>query len=217
MLDVRDPEQVVSIVCGQVADTAGSPNAYIGLSPTAYNLSDWAGGMRRFARDEKQVSRSEFKLLEALEVFGLRLEPRSVALDLGASPGGWTRILRLYQQYVTAVDPGELHPSVAADPGVRHKRMTAQAYLQDDPDQFDLIVNDMRMDARDSARLMNEYVRCLYREGQALMTLKLPEIHSLSVLEHALRILEEGYIVVRVKHLFHNRSEVTALLVPRST
>ena len=31
--------------------------------------------------------------------------------------------------------------------------MTAEAYMADDPDRFDVIVNDMRMDG-DSARLM---------------------------------------------------------------
>ena len=51
---------------------------------------------------------------------------------------------------------------------MRHKRMTAEQYLSADPDQFDLIVNDMRMDARDSARMMVAYARQLYRHGLML-------------------------------------------------
>ena len=50
--------------------------------------------MRRFAREEGQVSRAEFKLLEAIELFGVAVREHGVALDLGASPGGWTRVLR---------------------------------------------------------------------------------------------------------------------------
>ncbi|MCB0061044.1 MAG: hypothetical protein KDE19_02975, partial [Caldilineaceae bacterium] len=151
-IDVRAPHQVISVVCAhlpvQVDVEANARNreqatAFLGLSPTVYNLSDWAGGMRRFAREKGQVSRAEFKLLEALEVFLIELPPRGVALDLGASPGGWARVLRQHGQYVTAVDPGDLDPRVAADPGVRHKRMTAEQYLADEPDRFDLIVNDM--------------------------------------------------------------------------
>lgn len=226
-LNVRAPQQVLSIVCAALSPAvvdqlprelqAGSHAALyglVGLSTPHQNLSDWAGGARRFAREEGQVSRSEFKLLEAFEVFDIRLPSRGVALDLGASPGGWTRVLRQRGQYVTAVDPGALDERVAADPGVRHKRMTAEAYLHDEPDQFDVIVNDMRMDGRDSARLMVSYARLLYPHGVALMTLKLPETRRMPILEHALDILRSAYTVAGARQLFHNRSEITLYLRP---
>jgi len=228
-LDVRAPIQILSVVCAN-ADHAREPlgralrhtlrlhsgqahhAAYLGLSLAVHNLSNWAGGMRRFAREPEQVSRAEFKLLEALEIFGITLPSRGVALDLGASPGGWTRVLRRYDQYVTAVDPGDLDPRVAADRGVRHKRMTAEHYLADEPDQFDLIVNDMRMDARDSARLMVAYAKQLYRHGLVIMTLKLPEENRRPILDHALTILQQVYTLVGARQLFHNRSEITVYL-----
>ncbi len=226
-LDVRAPRQVLSIVCAALSPAvvehlpralgAGAHAALyglIGLSSPRQNLSDWAGGARRFAREEGQVSRSEFKLLEAFEVFDIKLPPRGVALDLGASPGGWTRVLRQRGQYVTAIDPGALDERVAADPGVRHKRMTAEAYLHDEPDQFDVIVNDMRMDGRDSARLMVAYARLLYPHGVAIMTLKLPETRRMPILEHALDILRPAYTVAGARQLFHNRSEITLHLRP---
>jgi 23S rRNA (cytidine2498-2'-O)-methyltransferase len=209
-LDVRAPEQVVSVVC--VAREEDRSRAYIGASLAAHNLSDWAGGMRRFAREEGQISRAEFKLLEALEAFHLDLPPRGVALDLGAAPGGWTRVLRSRGQYVTAVDPGDLDPRLAQDSGVRHRRMTAEAYLADEPDQFDVIVNDMRMDGRDSARLMVACAPLLYRHGWALMTLKLPEQRRAPVLDHAFAIVREAYAIVGARQLFHNRSEITVCL-----
>jgi 23S rRNA (cytidine2498-2'-O)-methyltransferase len=229
-LDVRSPQQVLSLTCAELSPAIvdrlpralhPGPHAALyglaGLSTPQQNLSDWAGGARRFAREEGQVSRSEFKLLEAFEVFGIELPPRGVALDLGASPGGWTRVLRQRGQYVTAVDPGALDDRVAADPGVRHKRMTAEAYLHDEPDQFDLIVNDMRMDGRDSARLMVTYARLLYRHGAAIMTLKLPETRRMPILEHALDVLRSAYTVAGARQLFHNRSEITLYLRPNRT
>ncbi len=170
--------------------------------------------MRRFAREDGQISRAEFKLLEALEVFQLVLPPRGVALDLGASPGGWTRVLRQLGQYVTAVDPGALDPRLAGDPQVRHKRMTAEEFLRSEPEAFDLIVNDMRMDARDSARLMGSYAPLLRRHGYALMTLKLPESNQERILEHAFKLLRQSYRVEGARQLFHNRSEVTVWLRP---
>ena len=214
-LDVRNPQQVVSVVCAG-GQTSGSElaeaTAYVGLSAVEDNLSDWAGGMRRFAREQGQVSRSEFKLLEALDVFGIELQPRGVALDLGAAPGGWTRVLRQHSLYVTAVDPGDLHPSIRSDSGVRRLKLTAEEYLSRGPDRFDLIVNDMRMDGRDSSRLMARYAEYLYADGQAIMTLKLPERNRSAVMDHSLTILAAAYDILGVKQLFHNRSEVTVHL-----
>ena len=231
-LDVRSPAQIVSLVVAAIPgsllrhlDDPQTPLpsrpgnlllcALAGLSLPAENLSDWAGGMHRFAREPEQVSRAEFKLLEALAVFGIDLAPRGRALDLGASPGGWTRVLRQRGQYVTAVDPGDLDPRLAGDSGIRHMRMTAEAYLRGDPDQYDLIVNDMRMDGRDSARLMVAYAAALYPHGQVIMTLKLPERERQPVIDQALAILRTAYIVAGARQLFHNRSEITLWLLPR--
>ncbi len=189
--------------------------AFLGISLASQNLSDWAGGMRRLRRDPDRISRSEFKLLEAFEVFDIDLPPRGVALDLGASPGGWTHVLRQHDQYVTAVDPGELDPRLLSDKGVRLKRMTAERYLAGEPDTFDIIVNDMRMDARDSARLMVDYADQLYGHGIAVMTLKLPEHDRQNVLDKAMAILRRRYDIVGIRQLFHNRSEVTVVLKGR--
>ena len=208
-LDPRQPGQILSVV---VAAADEGLRGYAGLSPAALNLSDWAGGVRRFAREPEQISRSEFKLLEALEWFKIDLPPRGVALDLGAAPGGWTRVLRQREQYVTAVDPADLHPSLLTDPSVRHLRLTAEQYLAADPDKFDLILNDMRLDGRDSARLMAAYATCLYPDGRALITLKLPQNGRESVLDHALAILGRAYHIAGARQFFHNRSEITVYL-----
>ncbi len=217
-IDVRAPAQVLSVVCAPIQQPANrhvTHTAYIGLSLALHNLSNWAGGMRRFAREDGRISRAEFKLLEALELFQINLPPRGVALDLGASPGGWTRVLRQHDQYVTAVDPGELDPRVAQDHGVRHKALTAEQYLANEPDRFDLIVNDMRMDARDSARLMVAYAKQLYRHGSAIMTLKLPEEGRGPIIDYTFAILQEVFTIAGARQLFHNRSELTVYLTLR--
>lgn len=212
-LDVREPQQVVSVVAR--SDENEPAIFYLGASLARHNLSDWAGGMRRFAREEGQISRSEFKLLEAIETFNLELPARGTALDLGASPGGWTRVLRNFEQYVTAIDPGDLDARLSSDRGVRHRRMTAEAYLASEPDPFDIIVNDMRMDGRDSARLMVSYARLLYPHGWALMTVKLPEQKREPILEHVFSILKSAYTIAGARQLFHNRSEITIWLRPK--
>ena len=208
-LDVRQPFQILSVVLTD-------QEVYLGLSLATNNLSNWAGGVRRFAREPEQISRAEFKLLETLETFNIELPPRGRALDLGAAPGGWTRVLRQKEQYVTAVDPAWLHPTLQKDKGVRHLRLTAEEYLEQYPDTYDIIVNDMRLDARDSARLMAAYGRTLYPHGLAIITLKLPETKYESALDHALNILRQKYCIAGARQLFHNRSEVTVYLKPKS-
>jgi 23S rRNA (cytidine2498-2'-O)-methyltransferase len=207
-LNVRQPVQIISVVVGEKVTGCG-------ISLAAHNLSDWAGGVRRFAREKGQISRAEFKLLEALETFKIDLPPRGRALDLGAAPGGWTRVLRQREQYVTAVDPAFLHRSLQIDKNVRHLRIEAETYLTQEPDSYDIIVNDMRMDARDSARLMVACAKLLYKHGIAIMTFKLPGNKHHQAVDHALNILRSAYIIAGARQLFHNRSEITVYLKKR--
>ncbi len=204
-LDVRRPADVLSVVLAQ-------DRAYLGLSRADDNLSDWAGGMRRLRRDPQQISRAEFKLVEALEVFGLDPAGTTLALDLGAAPGGWTRVLRGYGARVVAVDPADLAHTILQDAGVHHVRQLAEAYLSTTDTVFDVILNDMRMDARDSARVMVDAVGRLRPSGWAVMTLKLPQDATVATMEAALKILKRSYDVIGARQLFHNRSEVTVAL-----
>jgi 23S rRNA (cytidine1920-2'-O)/16S rRNA (cytidine1409-2'-O)-methyltransferase len=65
------------------------------------------------------VSRAALKLVHALDEFGLT--PRGVALDVGASTGGFTEVLLARgAARVIALDVGhgQVHPRIAADPRV---------------------------------------------------------------------------------------------------
>ena len=207
-VDVRHPVDVVSVVLTP-------EEAFVGMSRAADNLSDWAGGARRFRRQPDQVSRAEFKLLEAMETFHLEPPDGGLVLDLGAAPGGWTRIMRSSGETVVAVDPADLATALSRDPGVHHVRELAQDYLPRARQRFGVILNDMRMDARDSARLMGLAADHLNPSGWAVMTLKLPKEGTTHVLSAALALLRQRYTVTGVRQLFHNRSEVTAALRPK--
>ncbi len=202
-VSIPSPAQVLSIV-------VASERTYLGVSPVHLNLSSWPGGMRRYAREPGQVSRSEFKLLEALEIFDIVLVPGSDSLDLGASPGGWTRVLAERDVRVAAIDPAELHPSMEAHRNVVHYRTHVQdlVKLRDLP-AFSFVGNDMRMDARDSARLLVGIKHMLSPHGHGVMTLKLPTAKAVGALRRSLEILREGYHIAGVRQLFHNRNEVT--------
>ncbi len=65
------------------------------------------------------VSRAALKLTHALDEFGLT--PRGVALDVGASTGGFTEVLLARgaaRVFALDVGHGQLHPRIAADPRV---------------------------------------------------------------------------------------------------
>ena len=75
------------------------------------------------------VSRAGLKLAHALDHFGLF--PSGIALDLGASTGGFTQVLLAHgATHVHALDVGhgQLHASIASDPRVTvHEGINARA------------------------------------------------------------------------------------------
>lgn len=84
------------------------------------------------------VSRAAHKLIAALDGFGIAVEGR-LALDMGASTGGFTQVLRERgARRVLAVDVGhgQLAQQIAADPGVSAvegfnvRHMTAQSLAE---------------------------------------------------------------------------------------
>lgn len=207
-LDFRNPEQVVSVFCHE--DTV-----LIGISETVLNRSAWPGGQHRFRKESGQISRAEFKILEALSVFSIALPEKGRALDIGAAPGGWTRILRQQGLTVVAVDPADLHPSLARDRGITHIRQRIQRYTPDQP--FDVIVNDMKMDAPESIAIVRQLRPSLITGGTVIMTLKLPQnvrpaSRMLGFVQADLETLSESYTLVGARQLFHNRSEITVVL-----
>ena len=110
---------------------------------------------------------------------------------------------------VTAVDPADMDLTLARDSDVRHVRKVAQSYLRGSSEKFDVILNDMRMDAADSARVIVSAGRNLAKGGWALLTLKLPSGAMGHAATDALAILGDRYEIIGARQLFHNRNEVT--------
>ena len=207
-LNVSAPRSIISIaICGGLI--------YMGLSDPLSCLSSWPGGMRHYAKYDGQISRAEFKLLEALEACGLTLVPDAGrrALDLGAAPGGWTKVLLDMGWRVTAVDPAKLSPALAGQAGLEHRKTTAQTFLRyADARLYDMIVNDMRMDIKPSSQVMLDAYDLLAGSGHVIMTFKLPPSKKLAAINKGLEMLSAKYEIMMAKQLFHNRSEITVVL-----
>jgi 23S rRNA (cytidine2498-2'-O)-methyltransferase len=189
--------------------------ALLGLNRRDLSLSDWPGGRVRLGRSREQISRAEFKLEELLTIFGIRLPQGGRALDLGAAPGGWTRILRTKGLTVWAVDPGDLDPRLLNDRSIYHARTTAGEFLRANHVEFDVVVNDMRMEPQLSCRMMIDAAPHMVSGGLGVVTLKTGTRRVLETVDECFDMLSAAYDIVHARQLHHNRHEVTVVVRPR--
>jgi 23S rRNA (cytidine2498-2'-O)-methyltransferase len=205
-LNVQEPQQAVSILVQK-------NDCYVGVSDTRDNLSLWTGGVQRFSKEAVHISRAEFKLLEALEYFNIEIKKNTKALDLGAAPGGWTRVLLNKDLTVYAVDPADLDERVFEYSGLKHFKETAQEFLKkNDSEVFDYLVNDMKMDAKESAFLMGQASQILKADGIGIITLKLPRKEISKKIKETKKLLQKWFEIIGIRHLYNNRHEVTIVL-----
>jgi len=191
--------------------------AYVGVFEPSKRLRKELRRKRKYAPGCRPLNRSELKLREALDAFDIEPAATWRALDVGAAPGGWTRVLAAVVAEVIAVDPAELDPAVAGLPNVRHLRCRAEALDADEVGQVGLIVNDMNIEGADSAALMCSLAGLLPAGGPAIMTVKFHSGRWRGLLREARERLAPCYEVVGTKRLPHNRSEATLLLRRKPT
>lgn len=201
---VQHPDVIISIY-------AGEKQLYVGFGKPEDMLSDWPGGAVRFQREEGQVSRAKFKLLEAERTLGLQYGDFKAALDIGAAPGGWSSLLLERGLRVTAIDPAEMHPTLIHHPGLTHLKMNAsEAKLA--PGSFDLLVCDMSWSPMLMSRLVLDLKDALADGATAVITIKLMHRKPLQTIREVKERLETGFTVLKAKQLFHNREEITLYL-----
>ena len=205
-LDVKHCQQIISIFIDQ-------DNYYIGISPAPYHLSIWAGGMRHFSKDNQTISRASFKLIEMIELFDLKIKKGDSAIDLGAAPGGWSKVLLDMGLHVTAVDPALMDKRIKEHSNFRHYQETTQKFLErGSRKKYQVIVNDMKMNVNDSLDLTTQFIPYLDLDGLVIMTLKLPQSFDYRYIKGLLAKLNRHYKLMYARQLFHNRSEFTVVL-----
>jgi 23S rRNA (cytidine2498-2'-O)-methyltransferase len=100
-----------------------------------YSVKRWKQpplGDYQFCEDKiNPPNRAYLKLWEALTLFGAYPQHNEVAIDLGASPGGWTYVMQTFGCQVTAVDKALLDPAIAALPNVSFQKQSAFALTHD--------------------------------------------------------------------------------------
>ncbi|MEF2245853.1 SAM-dependent methyltransferase [Paenibacillus sp. IITD108] len=201
---VQQPEIIIAIY-------AGATQLYAGFATPEQMLSDWPGGAVRFQREENQVSRAKFKLLEAERTFGLHYEQYRNALDVGAAPGGWTSLLLERGLSVTAIDPANMHESLSNHPGLIHyKQNASDVKLQ--KNHYDLLVCDMSWSPMLMSKLVLDLEYALADDAIAVITIKLMHKKPLQTIREVIERLQQKFELIKAKQLFHNREEITLCL-----
>ncbi len=200
--DIKNPEIVISATF--------LDKIYIGISLREDLPTNYKQGMPHYAKRD-EISRAEFKLQEAIEYFNLNLSKFGTALDLGASPGGWTHLLANNGLGVVAVDPAELDARVVKNKNVKHYKELSQNFLTHYDGKFDMVVNDMKMFGDKSAHIVCNCEKIINTGATLVMTIKLAETKIWEQIVAVLDILKEKFNIIGVKKLFHNRQEVTVI------
>jgi 23S rRNA (cytidine2498-2'-O)-methyltransferase len=184
----------------------------IGVSPPHENLNFYADEYRILSRASRNISRAENKLKEAIHKFGLEVK-QGLALDIGASPGGWSKVLADCGMTVYAVDPGNLSPRLDGNERIIHFKNKIEDL--NFSETFDLIVCDMNVDPQITAAIIGNLAPNLRSGARIVITLKMPFASVGRCIDESVKILSENYDILSVKNLTHNRREVTAYLQRR--
>ncbi|HEX4944222.1 MAG TPA: 23S rRNA (cytidine(2498)-2'-O)-methyltransferase RlmM [Usitatibacteraceae bacterium] len=196
----------------------GGAACYVGTSRVGASCP-WPMGIARIRMPGGAPSRSTLKLAEALALFigeealARRMRPGMTAVDLGASPGGWTWQLVRRGLMVTAIDNGPMDAALMESGQVKHRREDGFRYRP--PEPVDWMVCDMVESPSRVCTLAAQWVA----EGwcrEAIFNLKLPMKKRWEEVARARGIIEEALAGVayrlRMKHLYHDREEITVWL-----
>lgn len=198
-----------------------SATACAGISRPG-NSSNWPMGIPRLRMPREAPSRSTLKLAEALlemlsEQERAQLRPGRRAVDLGASPGGWTWQLANRGLKVTAVDNGPMDDTLMASGLVEHLRADGFTFRPRHP--VDWLVCDM---ADKPARVVDLVARWFERGDcrTAVFNLKLPMKRRFEEVQLARNVLRErlsrlaGSWRIDARQLYHDREEITFAIIP---
>jgi len=183
--------------------------AFVGVYPPAERLLRRILFRRKYAPGQRPLNRAELKLREALKAFAIEPQPAWRALDLGAAPGGWSRVLAGLVAEVIAVDPADLDPEVAALPNVRHLRSKIETLDLRSIGHVDLLVDDMNKEGPDSAALLASAAPLLSPGAPAVLTVKFMSHRWRRVLVETRSRLRPAFDVLAARRLPHNRNEMT--------
>ena len=165
----------------------------------------WPEGQCFFIEDRvNPPNRAYLKLWEALTLLGKYPQNGETALDLGASPGGWTYALQSLGASVTAVDKALLTPEIMKLPRVQFLQQSAFAL---DPatieETYDWVLSDIACYPDRAYALIMKWIAS-GKARQMIFTIKLQGKIELAIIKQLQAIPNS-----RILNLFYNKHEAT--------
>lgn len=175
------------------------------LAYSVKRLKKWPQGKCLFIEDKTNPpNRAYLKLWEALTLLEKYPTAGESALDLGASPGGWTYVMQSLGTTVTAVDKALLDPRVATLPGVQFLQQSAFALDPSTLEQtYDWVLSDIACYPDRAYALIMKWIAS-GKAKQMIFTIKLQGKTELSTLKKFQAIPNS-----RILNLFYNKHEAT--------
>ena len=212
---LRHRGRLVASAPARLHVTVVSGTHLLGGQTVVAESSPWRGGIPRLKFPREAPSRSTLKLEEAFLVLlsererDAWLAPGSTAVDLGASPGGWTYQLVRRSIRVTAVDNGPMDQRLMDSGLVDHRREDGFRFRP--PKPVDWLVCDMVEQPIRVAALVRDWLEAGACR-RAIFNLKLPMKKRWDEVQRCLATLREPFgdaLEVRAKQLYHDREELT--------
>jgi len=173
----------------------------------------WRNGQRRMADDPKAPSRSYLKVEEVYGILGCEPAAGETVCDLGAAPGGWSYSAAKRGASVVAVDNGPMKGGALGHPGIEHRREDAFRYAPPGGVSFDWLFCDLVESPQHALKSIVEPWLARGWCRRFVVNFKLGRVDPMALLGE-LTLAESPLIVhgsgVRLRHLYHDRDEVTA-------
>jgi 23S rRNA (cytidine2498-2'-O)-methyltransferase len=172
------------------------------------------GGQRRMADDALAPSRSYLKIEEAYGVLGREPATGESVVDLGAAPGGWSYSAAKRGARVIAVDNGPLKGGALDHPQIAHRREDAFQFRPAPGEVFDWMFCDLLEEPHHVLRnLIAPWLegRWCRRFVVNLKCGRVDPVALLGELRAAESVFSRCAVGVRVRHLYHDRDELTVV------
>lgn len=165
----------------------------------------WPQGWCQFIEDKKNPpNRAYLKLWEALSLLDTYPKKGETAIDLGASPGGWTYVMQQLGTMVTSVDKAPLDPKIAKLP---HITYLGQSAFSLEPNKWPTNIDWLLSDIACYPDRLYDFLMKWKEAGiakQIIFTIKLQGETDLEVIKRFQAIPDS-----RAIHLHYNKHEAT--------
>lgn len=168
-------------------------------------LKVWPDGICQFIEDKQNPpNRAYLKLWEALSYLNRYPTYGETALDLGASPGGWSYVLQNLGANVTAIDKALLDPKIARLPRINFIQKSAFAYDPQELDKaYDWVFSDVACYPERAYDLILKWIKS-QKAKQLIFTIKLQGKTDLNGLQ-CFKDIQNS----KLMNLFYNKHEAT--------